>query len=134
MGKMQIGALPVRQTPQGAWLVLLVTARNKSRWIIPKGHRSRSRSDRKSAAREAREEGGVKGRAGAIIGSYLHPRRGRRTAVTVYLFHVEGDAKIWAERSVRRRQWVDPGRAIAMVDPDGLRTILAKLPAGLNAG
>src|SRR3974390_952808 len=62
VARRQVAALPLRRTKSGALEVLLVTSRGTGRWIIPKGWPSKRLRDRKAAAREAREEAGVKGK------------------------------------------------------------------------
>ena len=58
----QVAALPLRRSKKGALEILLVTSRTTGRWIIPKGWPSKRIKDHKAAAREARQEGGVKGK------------------------------------------------------------------------
>ncbi|MGB7917572.1 MAG: NUDIX domain-containing protein, partial [Rhodomicrobium sp.] len=58
----QVAALPLRLAKNGAIEILLVTSRDTGRWIIPKGWTSKRIKDCKAAAREAREEAGVKGK------------------------------------------------------------------------
>ena len=61
--RVQYGALPYRFTPDAA-LDLLVTTRQSRQWIIPKGWPIKGLRPAKSAAREAFEEAGVRGRVG----------------------------------------------------------------------
>lgn len=123
---MQVGALPWRIGKDGRARILLVTARDKPRWIIPKGHRSKKRRDQDAAAREAREEAGVKGIIADPIGQYLH-RRPRRAAVTVTVYELKVTSEIrkWRERDQRRRKWVTPRKAVKMIADQGLRALLA---------
>lgn len=126
----QVGALPVRRTRTGKLRILLVTARNKERWLIPKGGRSRKLSDRKTAAREAREEGGVLGRIGKRLGSYIHTKRGRDAAIIeVFILDVRETSKQWVEDAFRKRKWVSPAKARRMVTEKDLRQIIATVGA-----
>ena len=61
----QYGALPYRFTHDAALEILLLTTRRSKRWIIPKGWPIKGLRPAKSAAREALEEAGVRGRVGA---------------------------------------------------------------------
>jgi hypothetical protein len=61
----QYGALPYRFTPHAALEILLVTTRQTRRWIIPKGWPIKGLRPAKSAAREAFEEAGVRGKISA---------------------------------------------------------------------
>jgi 8-oxo-dGTP pyrophosphatase MutT (NUDIX family) len=127
---MQVGALPVRRTRTGKIRILLVTARNKDRWLIPKGARSRKLSHREAAAREAREEGGVHGKIGKRLGSYTHTKAGRDAAIIeVFMLKVRKTSKLWVEEEFRKRKWVSPAKALEMVSEKDLRQIIAMLGA-----
>jgi 8-oxo-dGTP pyrophosphatase MutT (NUDIX family) len=56
----QSGVIPYRKK-QGKIEVMLITSRNKGRWIIPKGVIEPDLNPRASAAKEAFEEAGVQG-------------------------------------------------------------------------
>jgi ADP-ribose pyrophosphatase YjhB (NUDIX family) len=58
----QYGALPYRFTADAAREIHLVTTRQTRRWIIPKGWPIKGLRPAKSAAREAFEEAGVRGK------------------------------------------------------------------------
>jgi len=62
--RVQYAALPYRFTSTAALEILLVTARRSRRWIIPKGWPIKGLKPPKSAAREAFEEAGVRGKVG----------------------------------------------------------------------
>src|SRR5258708_7732746 len=62
--RIQYGALPYRFTPEASLEILLVTTRQTKRWIIPKGWPIKRLKPAKSAAREAFEEAGVRGKIG----------------------------------------------------------------------
>ena len=107
----QVAALPLRRTKSGAVEVLLVTSRTTGRWIIPKGWPSKRIKDSKAAAREARQEAGVKGKIKPkAIGSYRYvkPELGDTPIdVAVYLLPVRKQAKRWPEKHERQRAWFD---------------------------
>src|SRR5580693_5290774 len=63
--RVQYGALPYRFTPIAALEILIVTTRQSRRWIVPKGWPIKRLTPSKSAAREAFEEAGVRGKIGA---------------------------------------------------------------------
>lgn len=63
--RIQYAALPYRFTADAALEILLVTTRRSKRWIIPKGWPIKGLTSAKSAAREAFEEAGVRGKIGA---------------------------------------------------------------------
>ena len=89
----QVAALPLRLAKNGAIEILLVTSRDTGRWIIPKGWTSKRLMDCKAAAREARQEAGVKGKIlREAIGTYRYIKRelgnGALVEVRVFLLKV----------------------------------------------
>lgn len=62
----QVGALPVRRKGDGSIEILLVTARQKNRWLIPKGARSGRLTDDDAAAREASRRLASKARSKSV--------------------------------------------------------------------
>ena len=108
----QVAALPLRLAKNGAIEILLVTSRDTGRWIIPKGWTSKRIKDCKAAAREAREEAGVKGKIlREAIGTYRYIKRelgnGALIEVRVFLLKVSKRCKRWPEKRERRRAWFD---------------------------
>jgi 8-oxo-dGTP pyrophosphatase MutT (NUDIX family) len=122
----QVGALPYRVTPSGLEF-LLVTSASRGRWIIPKGNIEPHLGLRESAVAEAREEGGVTGRAHATaLGTFINHRPGDPTQITVYPVRVESviSDERWEERHVRKRRWVRPNEAMELVEEEDLRLLL----------
>jgi len=108
----QVAALPLRRAKGGEVKILLVTSRNTGRWIIPKGWPSKRVKDHKAAAREARQEAGVKGKIRTkAFGSYRYIKPelgdGAPIDVTVFLLSVRKQSKRWPEKAERRRAWFD---------------------------
>src|SRR4051794_36295869 len=93
--KRQYGAIPVRLDRKGEPKVLLVTSRGTRRWVIPKGWPIRKLSPAETAAREALEEAGIKGRMlhRDPIGKYRYRKSDRaelgKITVQVYLLSVK---------------------------------------------
>ena len=131
----QVAALPLRRGKNGAVEILLVTSRTTGRWIIPKGWPSKRIKDYKAAAREARQEAGVKGKIKPkAIGSYRYVKpelgEGAPIDVAVYLLSVRKQAKRWPEKHERRRAWfdvLDAARKIAEPELSELIGALRKL-------
>src|ERR1700733_14836288 len=74
--RVQYGALPYRFTQMAALEILIVTTRQSRRWIVPKGWPIKRLTPSKSAAREAFEEAGVRGKIGARpIGHFRYRKR-----------------------------------------------------------
>ncbi len=59
--RVQYGALPYRLRGGARPQFMLITSRETSRWVIPKGWPKKGKSPQYSAAREAFEEAGVVG-------------------------------------------------------------------------
>lgn len=131
--KSQVAALPLRRTQAGHIEVLLVTARRKQRWLIPKGNPSVRRSDADAAAREALEEAGVKGVLGRPVGRYVHCKGGRPSAkIKVFPLMVDGKAKRWPERKLRKRRWVCVDEVARFVKDPALAQLIATLAPTLS--
>src|SRR5215469_107979 len=127
----QVAALPLRRM-DGAAEVLLVTSRDTGRWIIPKGWRPKRKKGYKAAAREAREEAGVKGKIKPkAIGRFRYIKRERSAEdpidVTVFLLSVQKEYKRWPEADQRRRAWFAPASAALQVQEPELSSIIAAL-------
>ena len=130
---LQAGAIPLRMGQ-----VCLVTSRNGKRWVIPKGWPVRGLSPAQSAAREAREEGGLVGRMDErSVGHYHYNKRladGSSVLCTVEVFalEVERQLKSWPERDERRTQWFALQDAAAAVDEPELTALIRGLPRSLT--
>jgi 8-oxo-dGTP pyrophosphatase MutT (NUDIX family) len=130
--RVQYGALPYRFTPEAAMEILLVTTRQSRRWIIPKGWPIKGLRPAKSAAREAFEEAGVRGRVGAkSIGLFTYEKlldeSGMRVncEVKVYPLLVKRQSEVWPELKQRVVQWVAPTRAVSMIREPELKALVA---------
>jgi 8-oxo-dGTP pyrophosphatase MutT (NUDIX family) len=128
----QVAALPLRLAKNGSIEILLVTSRDTGRWIIPKGWTSRRIKDCKAAAREAREEAGVKGKIlREAIGTYRYIKRelgnGVLIEVRVFLLKVSKRCKRWPEKRERRRAWFDIEDAASRVSDPGLSILIGLL-------
>ena len=128
----QVAALPLRLAKNGAIEILLVTSRDTGRWIIPKGWTSKRLRDCKAAAREAREEAGVKGKIlREAIGTYRYIKRelgnGALIEVRVFLLRVSKRCKRWPEKRERRRAWFDIEDAASRVSDPELSILIALL-------
>jgi 8-oxo-dGTP pyrophosphatase MutT (NUDIX family) len=127
-----VAALPLRLAKNGAIEILLVTSRDTGRWIIPKGWTSKRIKDCKAAAREAREEAGVKGKIlREAIGTYRYIKRelgsGALIEVRVFLLKVSKRCKRWPEKRERRRAWFDIEDAASRVSDPGLSILIGLL-------
>lgn len=132
----QYGVLPYRVDGEGALQFLLITSKERGRWVIPKGNPIPFFLNHESAAREAYEEAGVEGGiATAPVGSYRYEKRrrsGDRAAaiVTVYPLLVTREADHWPEHGERIRQWFSAEDAAEAVEEPGLKVIILSFNAG----
>jgi 8-oxo-dGTP pyrophosphatase MutT (NUDIX family) len=129
----QYGALPYRFTPMAALEILIVTTRQSRRWIVPKGWPIKRLTPSKSAAREAFEEAGVRGKIGArSIGNFRYKKTADENGaeadceVKVFPLLVTRQSAAWPEHGQRVVQWVDPDKAIALIREPELKAIVAK--------
>ncbi len=98
--------------------------------IIPKGWTSKRIKDCKAAAREARQEAGVKGKIlRDAIGTYRYIKRELDAfiEVRVFLLKVRKYRKRWPEMRERRRAWFDIGEAANKVSDPELSTLIGML-------
>lgn len=124
----QSGVLPYRRV--GDHLeIMVVASRRGTRWVIPKGVKEREMSLRDSAAKEALEEAGVRGRLDdEPIGDYDYKKWGGVCNVAVFPMEVSESIPDdeW-EESHRERRWLDAKDARRMIDERALRKLVDKL-------
>ncbi|MGA7325822.1 MAG: NUDIX hydrolase [Rhodomicrobium sp.] len=128
----QVAALPLRRAKNGDLEILLVTSRGTGRWIIPKGWPSKRLHDYRAAAREARQEAGVKGKIiPKAIGSYRYakPELGESCDidVSVFLLTVLKQRKRWPEMHQRQRVWFDVLDAAKKIKEPELSSLIGRL-------
>ncbi len=123
--------MPIRKEAGGI-KVMLVTSRETHRWVVPKGWPWADREAHESAAEEAWEEAGVRGRVkSAPLGSFRYDKRRKKDVipveVTVFLLEVTEEASNWPERRQRERAWFTPQDAAEAVAETELKRMLRKL-------
>jgi 8-oxo-dGTP pyrophosphatase MutT (NUDIX family) len=131
--RVQYGALPYRRGERARPEVMLVTSRERRRWIIPKGWPKKGKSARRSAAREAFEEAGVIGSvARQAVGSFSYEkelRNGRTVTCKVRVFplQVKRQTQEWPEKAERRVKWLPAKKAAKQVNEPELGEIIRRL-------
>lgn len=104
----QFGAIPYKII-DGKAVFLMITSRRSANWVFPKGSAIKGLSPSETAAQEAYEEAGVRGKIDKEpIGTYLHPRnKDPETLVEVHMFplRVTEQLEDWPEIEERFRHW-----------------------------
>jgi len=127
----QFAALPWRRAAAGAVEVLLITSRETRHWVIPKGWPIKGKTSPKSAAQEAFEEAGVRGKVRKRpVGGYAYDKRlknGRlqHVRVTVFALEVVQEAEVFPEAAQREKHWIAPAEAARAVEEPELMVLLA---------
>ena len=126
----QFGALCWRRRA-GEIQVLMVTSRNRKRWIIPKGWPQDGATPAEAAATEAWEEAGVEGKTKPVcIGIFSYtkevvPGESLPCVVAVFPVRVKKTHDTYPEKSERRRKWMSLKKAAGLADDRELRAIIA---------
>lgn len=123
----QSAAVPVRER-NGELEILLVTSLKNSRWILPKGIVEPGMTPQESAAKEAWEEAGVKGRiAETPLGHYVNRKWGGLCRVDAYRLDVTEIAGDWLESGKRERRWFSVREAARQMKSDEAAAMVKKL-------
>ncbi len=129
----QIGALPIRWDKSNKLRVLMVTSRDRGRWVIPKGWMMDGKKPWHAAEIEALEEAGAIGFISHDpIGHFHYDKRyeGKNSVpcrVTLYPLIVEKLKRNWKERDERKRHWFSPAKAAKLVEEEELARLLKGL-------
>ena len=110
--------------------ILLVTSRRSGRWIIPKGWPIDGKTPAECVLIEAWEEAGVRGKiTGGCMGLFSYqkavgPERCLPCVAMIYPVKVKSLAGKYPECGQRRRKWIRPRKAAALVAEPDLSHIL----------
>ena len=123
----QSAVIPYR-VQDGQLAVLVITASDAERWVLPKGLLEPGLSPAESAAQEALEEAGVRGQVSpASVGTYAYEKWGGVCRVEVFLLRVEEVLDQWQEMK-RIREWVSVAEAAARMREKELQRIVLRVP------
>lgn len=129
----QIAALPVHWDKNGKLRILMVTSRDRGRWVMPKGWQMDGKKPWRAAEIEALEEAGAVGYiSDTAIGHYHYDKRmedGKKIPcrVTLYPMVVGKLKRRWKERKQRRRHWFSPKKAAKLVEEKELSELLREV-------
>ncbi len=120
----QVGVLPFR-IKDNKIEVLLITSRNKKKWIIPKGLCDQINNPILSASQEAMEEAGVKG----VIyenptSQYSNDKWDGTATVTVFLMKVNSELKNYKEKDERKKKWFSIKKAYEVIENEELKDLI----------
>ena len=128
----QSAAMPFRER-RGEIQVLMITARNTNRWIIPKTIVHGHPTPQQAAVNAARREAGVVGPISSLpIGSYCYEKWGGTCTVSVYVLQAERLLLRW-DQEFRGRKWLSLRSATRMVTDAELSELLSALPGFVQA-
>lgn len=120
----QSAAIPYRWR-DGKLEILVITTSKRKRWLVPKGWVEDDLTPWESAAKEAFEEAGVRGRiSDRCLGTYQLRKGDGISEISVYPLQVEEVMGKWPEKSRRRRRWLSLDKAERLVQPNSLAKIL----------
>ena len=118
----QVGVLPWRIRKNGEAKVLLITSRERGRWIVPKGWMVKGYPAFVAASREAFEEAGIVGDISSTpMTSYRYMKLlddGSQVPCRVAVFgmNVRGTLSHWREKGQRQRRWFSLDAAADALD------------------
>lgn len=120
----QSGVIPyVRKN--GRPMVMLITTRKKKKWTLPKGIIEPGYSPTASAAKEAFEEAGVRGKIyGQRFDYFEYYKWGGTCTVDVFLMEVDEMLEQWPEKDDRQRTLVDPCQAPGLIGREAIKPVL----------
>lgn len=113
----------------------MITSRDTGRWIIPKGWSMPGKSCHRAAEIEAWEEAGVEGHVEQeALGSYTYLKQVTKkkpiTAnVLVHSLQVSRVASHYPEAGQRKRKWMSPKKAAAIVREPALKELILTFEA-----
>ena len=136
---LQSAALPYRLGADGTVEVLLITTRRAGRWNIPKGRIPPGLSLAASAAKEAHEEAGVRGRIAEDAAAFYRSLKRDKSRqividVVVYLLLVEAEEGDWEERGQREARWRSALEAAHLLHEPALSLLCVSLANSRRIG
>ena len=134
----QFGVVPFR-IKDDKLEILVITARDNGRWVLPKGWPMDGATPAEAAAAEAYEEAGVEGRMlPTVLGLYSYRKAVNGDdlpiAVTMFAMRVDKVLKSWPEKAQRKRRWVSRKKAVALLKEPDLAQIVRAFDPGTAPG
>jgi 8-oxo-dGTP pyrophosphatase MutT (NUDIX family) len=117
----QAGAVAVRGRGSDAKVLIVRARKNPDHWIFPKGHIEKGESAEDAARRELREEGGVDGVIGRLLGVSTFQSSHEQVKVSYYLVRF---ARTVPAAEVRETRWTSFDEARRLLTFDDARELL----------
>lgn len=125
--QIQVAVIPFR-VHQGQQEILLVTARKKKHWTLPKGDYIDDLSMREITRIKAFQEAGIKGNvSGSSIGVYQYFKDTTSYQVYVYVMEVH-EALKYGHQKKRNRRWFPLNKAADKIKHQDLGRLIRYLP------
>ncbi|MCH6255024.1 NUDIX domain-containing protein [Puniceicoccaceae bacterium K14] len=100
MSNYEIGVLPLTRDKKK---VVIVTTKNGSKWIFPKGHTEKGRKDESVALDEAYEEAGLIGTIDSPFVEFCF-KNGKENYLRLFPMRIDKILSNWPEAKDRKRQ------------------------------
>jgi len=121
------GGLLWRTSPGGPRLVLVHRPRHRD-WSLPKGKLEADESFQDAALREVREETACEGRLRSIAGVSLYQVGLRPKVVLFWNMDLAAEYPFAPGEEIDAIAWLTRGEALARLDHESERRLLARLP------
>lgn len=123
--KKQYGVIPYLNGKKNGQKIVLVTSKTNGYWIFPKGNLVKKKNKFQSAAQEAFEEAGVRGKINEDISYTIEFQHSETThKITLFPMKVETVLDEWPEMNDRKRKVVSVSKAMDLITLDDLRNCL----------
>lgn len=123
--KRQAGAIIISDE-SGERRILLVTNKEKEKWIFPKGAVKKKETPEEAAEREAAEESGIRGRVVAHVGATEFEDDGETVRVDYFLLQCEEEKSM---KEDRLKKWCSADQVVETLDiPELVELVRRALP------
>jgi phosphohistidine phosphatase len=124
---LQVAVIPFRRH-QGGLQILLISARRRKHWTVPKGYHHGNHALTEIAAMKAWEEAGVQGKISqSVLGTYRYRKKRHYCFVYVYPMEVHTIADKWHQNR-RKRKWLTLEDAAYEINDAELGRLAQSLP------
>jgi len=105
--------------------IIIITNRNKKKWILPKGFIDKGLTPSESAQKEALEEAGITGTISEnAVGCYEYSRNTQNYKVYLYPMKIESIQNDWPEFLERERAIIDIEQIKDYIRDEGIRGLI----------